>query len=405
MNKIERYVYNLLITNPRLKKTVSTTYQLLMLILLRKKANYQISEPIVHTGYFFGFHDKCPWDPSDELILAHQIDPELLAKNSVGVGYFDKQQKFHLLAETTAWNWQQGSMLQWTGDGQHLAFNSLDGDETTRILDISGKEILTRRGHCAHFAKDGQRYVGFNFLRLGRGMKGYGYTCENSVKDLPFAPHDDGLWLHCLTATSSLLVTLGELALIHPDDTLNGGFHFVTHANFSPSGKYLFFMHRWVFNGNLFCRLYVYDFTLGTYNYFKLGDVSHISWFADDTIIAYAWEINRDSGYYRLSPQDMSVSPLDLGLSNIDGHPQANRHGEVVTDTYPDRERQQKLYIAKEGRAPELLVSYFIPFKFRSAERCDFHPRWNRAGDKVCFDSAHLNVRSLCIMNAKNQTL
>lgn len=26
--------------------------------------------------------------------------------------------------------------------------------------------------------------------------------------------------------------------------------------------------------------------------------------------------------------------------------------------------------------------------KYRSGDvRCDFHPRWNRAGDKICFDA------------------
>lgn len=37
----------------------------------------------------------------------------------------------------------------------------------------------------------------------------------------------------------------------------------------------------------------------------------------------------------------------------------------------------------------------FAPFKYDNDTRCDLHPRWNHAGNKICFDSVFEGHRGL----------
>ncbi|MBC7289368.1 MAG: hypothetical protein H5T86_15270, partial [Armatimonadetes bacterium] len=42
---------------------------------------------------------------------------------------------------------------------------------------------------------------------------------------------------------------------------------------------------------------------------------------------------------------------------------------------------------------------FFSPPELSGEIRCDLHPRWNRAGDKVCIDSAHTGVRQMYVLD------
>lgn len=35
----------------------------------------------------------------------------------------------------------------------------------------------------------------------------------------------------------------------------------------------------------------------------------------------------------------------------------------------------------------KVIVKIFSPFKYDNDTRCDLHPRWNYASNKICFDS------------------
>ena len=83
-----------------------------------------------------------------------------------------------------------------------------------------------------------------------------------------------------------------------------------------------------------------------------------------------------------------------------DGHPSYSPNRElIVTDSYPDRARIQYLRIMKEGKEDSKIVGkVFSPFRYDNDTRCDLHPRWNHAGDKVCFDSVFEGHRGMYIV-------
>ena len=77
---------------------------------------------------FFGYYDKCPWDRTGRLLLAHRADPATDPRrpgSRVTIGHYDLYDgsRFTAVAETNSWNWQQGSMLQW-----------LESDPTETVL-------------------------------------------------------------------------------------------------------------------------------------------------------------------------------------------------------------------------------------------------------------------------------
>jgi hypothetical protein len=67
--------------------------------------------------YFFGYYDTPAWSGSGRYHLCHRVafcDRLPREDDKAVLGFIDMQDKsFHPFGETTAWNFQQGSMLQW----------------------------------------------------------------------------------------------------------------------------------------------------------------------------------------------------------------------------------------------------------------------------------------------------
>jgi GT2 family glycosyltransferase len=71
MNKVELFLYNLVKANPRLKRKVRDAYQRMCdwVPVKSVESAYTIE---VRKGFFYGFHDKCPWSADNRMLLAHQ---------------------------------------------------------------------------------------------------------------------------------------------------------------------------------------------------------------------------------------------------------------------------------------------------------------------------------------------
>ena len=89
---------------------------------------------------------------------------------------------------------------------------------------------------------------------------------------------------------------------------------------------------------------------------------------------------------------------------NDDGHPSYSPDRRfVVTDSYPDRKRIQNIKILRDDEEDgKVIVEVFAPFKYDNETRCDLHPRWNRDGTKICFDSCFNGHRTLCLTEIDN---
>ena len=412
MNRIEAVIYNLVKSNPRVKNYIRNLYQLAMSVVPVKKV--VTANPItVREGYFFGFHDKTPFSPDDTMILAHHYRGDDRREPALGdevtIGYFEGENHldFKALHKTKAWNWNQGSMLQWIGKTGHLIFNDFDGAKhVAKISDCAGCVLDTLDLPIGAVNPDGTKALSYDFARLRRGMPGYGYS---NGSDLDFGvniPGRAGSGLKLIELKNSEvkeLFTLADIASIEPEESMQDAFHYFTHCLFNPSGERFAFFHRWLVEDNRrFTRLITCDLSGQDLHIMPTaGMVSHYAWKDDHHLLAYA--STRDSGdrYYLFEDRGSGLEIVGRDCFSSDGHPQFSPDGNYfVTDTYPDRFRRQSLIVFDwQADRRRDLARLQLPLRFIREPRCDFHPRWNRQGDVICFDSAHTGKRSLCTIS------
>ncbi len=111
MNKAELFVYKLVKKNPRLKRRIRDVYQR-MCDLVPANRFASVYELEVRGGFFFGFHEKCPWSADNLMLLAHRVTVPLRMPKSdemIDVGYFSGTdfKEFRMVGTTRAWNWHQ----------------------------------------------------------------------------------------------------------------------------------------------------------------------------------------------------------------------------------------------------------------------------------------------------------
>ena len=71
----------------------------------------------------------------------------------------------------------------------------------------------------------------------------------------------------------------------------------------------------------------------------------------------------------------------------------------LLVDTYPDKYRRQNLILyTADGEYIEEIGSFLSPYKFSGENKCDLHPRWDRKGKFICFDSAMNGRRSMYLI-------
>ncbi|MCM4174191.1 hypothetical protein DHD32_22240 [Arenibacter sp. TNZ] len=103
--------------------------------------------------------------------------------------------------------------------------------------------------------------------------------------------------------------------------------------------------------------------------------------------------VGMDWGFYLFTDKSKETVPVGKGIMTKNGHntyiPGTN--GEwILNDTYPDKERLQTLYLYNVPTKKRIdLGQFFEPDKFKGEWRCDLHPKSDRSGKWVIFDSTH----------------
>ena len=90
-----------------------------------------------------------------------------------------------------------------------------------------------------------------------------------------------------------------------------------------------------------------------------------------------------------------------MGVLDEDGHCTCSPNKKwMLTDTYPDEKgnRTLILYNFEANERINVGIFYSQP-KYSGPMNCDLHPRWNRDGSKICFDSTHEGMRQVYIVN------
>lgn len=421
MNFLERSVYNLVKSNPWLKRKVRNIYQSAFDLFVSGDGVISDYKVVVRSGYFFGFHDVTPFSIDGLSLLGCCAGSEFFMPNGVQplelVCFkgkdLDQPKK---IAVTHAWNWHLGCRLQWLGSSNDtIIFNDLDsGRVITRILDISTNEELKLSGSISTCSRDGTYAVSVAQDRLQYCMPGYGYINCQDDGDLsnPISSSTGLFKTDIENATRELIIDLDTIVNAEKILDASNFYHFVSHPLISPCSKYIVFMHRWMQpwrqKDQRKSRLVLADRNGNLIRVFNTdGMVSHISWRSSREIVAYCSLPIVGSCYavFDIGSSDHVDVLLPKQLTS-DGHPNFNFDSRwMITDTYPDRTRRQKLLLADmHSRTLNQVASFKMPKSMQSPDlyhhwSCDLHPRWDYKTGLVAVDTAFEGRRSLCTIN------
>ena len=403
--------------------------------------------------HFFGYYDRCAYSASGKYVLALEADfmdraprPDDAAR--IGIVDLDHGNNFDPIAETFAWNWQQGAMQQWLpGAPDHeIIYNTIeDGTCRSCIQNIhtGEKRLLPLPVYALH--PSGREAVTVNFGRLHSVRPGYGYSGLRDPWEDELAPDADGIYRMDLeTGEHEAIASLAQIAGIDATEESRAAKHWLNHLQYSVGGERIVFLHRWQVKSTarssgtagamqkfrpwlrqtvgscMWVRRFLTRhpalkqklakvthttrmFTAspdGSDLYLLNPDemTSHFDWKDDTELVAWARRKDLGDHYYLFTDHTQQVEVVGEALFFGDGHCSYSPDRRfILTDTYPQgkgHERDLMLFNTETQERIDI-GSFYSPRELQGEIRCDLHPRWNRDGTKVCFDSAHGGERQM----------
>jgi hypothetical protein len=356
---------------------------------------------------FFGYYDLPAWDRGGRRHLAHKVpfmDRMPAAEDIAEVGYLEAG-RFEKLGETTAWNFQQGAMLQWipARPSPSLIYNERSGNRYGAVMrDDAGVVIRKFDRPIANVDPGGRFGLSINFARLSDYRPGYGYA---GISD-PFAneaqPTHDGIFRLELDAASAEPV----LSLKALGDICQPWFGekklLVNHLNLNPSGtRFVALVRRFPdYVGESIASIALTVNADGSEPCVLWhGVASHYHWRDDETL---AMVIKDESGRITLAEfKDRSEEYhlVDPEFFVGDGHESYSPdRGMLLYDSYPQNGyRCLYLYdlVARRGLNLGALRSRSLDNPVALETRCDLHPRWHPSGKAISLDSIHEGFRGI----------
>lgn len=398
---------------PLIKRSCKKAYQLINCLLSHEKIKYEGNivrvSPEDGYEYFYGYYDKSPWDASDRYIIALKVKQtyKSVAPREPGLLILldTQENKVEEIGIVYAWNVQQGCMAQWMGPDfkSRIIYNDFrNGKYCSVIFNIElMQEEKTLSLPVYDVAKDGSYALSLDFARLHRLRPGYGYSNLAEITAKELCPNNTCIWrIDIINGQITELLKYTDMAAFEPDKSMKDAEHKVNHIMISPNGKRFMVLHRWFKKGRKHTRLVTINAD-GT-DMYNLSDdvfVSHCYWKNNEEILSFLRKQDTGEQYYLLRDKTHDYR-LFWPRLNTDGHCSYSPDGSlIITDSYPNRKRMAFIYVCREEQQqPVRIAKVFAPFKYDNDCRCDLHPRWNRIGDKICFDSVHDGKRAIYVL-------
>ena len=361
--------------------------------------------------HFFGYYGICPWDATGQYVLClesdfHDRPPG--AGDTAAVGLVELVSgKFEPLAETQAWNLQQGCMLHWlpTAPDRLITYNDLQDDHfVSVVLDIHSGEKRILPHPISALSRDGRQALSLNYARLKSLRPVVGYA---GLPD-PFGdqnhPTDDGIYLmDTETGQTKVLVSYESVrAFFNDNSEVQSHKLWFNHTVINRDDTRVAFVVRWNEPGIEIKHTILMSASLEGGDLRVLTDLcaSHFDWQTPE--ILFGWVMMPEGYHYYLindSTSEYQIVRPDILTKN--GHCSFTRDGTwLLTDESPDKENRQTLllwHMLEERRV--VLGRFLSPPPFRGEIRCDLHPRWSRDETQVCFDSIHEGTRQVYVVD------
>ena len=361
--------------------------------------------------HFFGYYDIQTWDSTGKYILAMESDFDdrfPTAADAATIGMIEWETgEFHPLAETRAWNLQQGCMLHWlsTAPDRKIIYNDRDGNRfVSIILDVftGHKRVLPRP--VAGLTNDGRHAFSLNYARMRQCRLCVGYSgIDDPNIDVPH-PADDGVFLMDLeTGDSDLIVSFADAFEVNPIDDIRDQIMWFNHTTVNTDDTRFQWHTCYAPKTGPFAgkprvsALFVANLNGGDpIHLTPYRHVSHWDWFDPDHLLIWTNMEGQGECFYLINVVTRDFEAIARDRITRDGHCCFTRDGRrLVVDTYPDENRMQTLQLwdMREERL-EILGRFHAP-PHGGDVRCDLHPRWDRRDRWVTFDSIHEGSRQV----------
>lgn len=397
---------------PKVKDFSKKNFQKTSLLVYRKQYKYQSSYTINKISInnvesFFGYYDKSPINFQNNNIIFHsspfintiykpnpKIPIEIILKDL-------SDNSYHMIDRSFAYNWQQGSKLQWLSDGKFIFNNYSKGRFISKIFDAFSRKLTSILPYPIYDCHKDEYALTLNFSRLNLLAPDYGYRniSFDSLNDLD----NDGIFYCDMKKKSkSLLTSLRNLIELKANKSFEKAFHSVNHIMINPKGDKFIFIHRWYSkNRQRFDRLLVYDIKASFIDILADSNkVSHCCWLNDNEIVGFLRNSEKSDRFFKIDIKTKKINIFSSTLMNLsDGHPSIYSDN-MIFDSYPDRSRMKKLYKYNiKTKKLSKLGEFFEPIYYFGETRCDLHPRFSNDGKMIFFDSTHEGKRFLYSVN------
>jgi len=372
--------------------------------------------------YFFGYYDLQPYNASQTLHLTHKTsfcDRLHTAGDRAELGVIEMATgRYERITDTPAWNFQQGAMLQWNSLAaeNEIIYNDIsDGEYRAVVMDITNgsRRILERP--VANVSRDGRWAISINMSRLYNFRPGYGYA------DIPdpffYENHSgrDGVYvMDMVSGQAKLVISMQQIW------DFSGGYFekdekmIINHITFNTdASRFLMLVRNFPAPGERHKTAIITAnrdgsdmFLLSDYgvqSHYWWLDPRHVIFFSDGKELACCCGNNN----YILTDQSYEGTLQADGFFVRDNHMSFTADNRLmITDTYPSKTRHQflRLYSPERNTCADLGYFYSMPVDITDI-RCDLHPRWNRTGDGITFDSTHEGFRGIYKIDLPEETV
>lgn len=404
---------------------------------------------------YFGYYYNNPYAPDAGRLLSHRVDFDgrnITREDEAEVGYYSVGDgAWHYVGSTQAFNWQDGSMLQWVpgAEGRKLIYNILEaGKAKSRLVDVETGEaqVFDAPVYAAH--PSGEWAIGVNFSRLWLCRPSYAYREAPEVVNAwrgGLHPEDGLFRIDFKTGEVTPFLYTKDVVNPSAGEAPDEALHYLHHPMWNPSGTRFIFLHRYAKpEGGFKTRLLSASVTGDdVYTFPDAMNYSHAAWRSDEEFViwsnpgggimgAYAKKSRSGAswirpirkvlragkrllgdtqrmqkltkaGYYLFHDQQVGSEPVGRGKVTVDGHPSWYQQGtQMLADTYQDTEDfRHLLRYDMATDVVEELGRFYSPYN-NSGFRCDLHPRITPDGRYLCVDSAHSGERQIYLYRMRD---
>lgn len=365
-------------------------------------------EQITHGPHhhFFGYIGQSlttPWNRSGRFILTLRTtfhDRMPTATDAADVCLVDTRDNFTVrkVAESRAWNFQQGTMLYWHPKQPETQFFFNDRDPTTnriftvlydiqqrkRVREYRFDEVPVANGGVS---PTGDFFLAINYARMARLRPVTGYPDSADMTETDSAPGNDGIYRVDIDSKErKLLVSFRQLRALVRDryDSVEGVEFYINHSIPSRDGRHVYFYARGHKDGksmavNVPCSVR----TDGTELRAHLFIGGHPEWDEGPVVVG-----SRDGKQVRYDiEQQKIVGQIGVrgDFPNPEGDVAMGPEAKWFVNGYSLNNRQHIKYIVMRRQDEAKTESpLFSRGPYRRGElRIDPAPRWNRQATQI----------------------